>query len=261
MRVTVGMMRDLVAQLAPWELAEPWDNVGLLIGHPDREVDTVLVAMDATPAVLAEAREEGAQLLITHHPLLFSKRRDLCEEDREGTMTAEVIRANLSLIAAHTNWDKASGGVNDALLRALALPAGEGQGMIRTVTLPEPLGLSVLSEAVRATLGDGVRCFCLPDDEEPVRRLAVCGGAGGEFWREALQSGADCLLTGECKHHEALEAAHFGLRVLAAGHYATEQPGVLALCRGLQTASYALQYSVRIVASIYPPFASEGSRA
>ena len=253
MRVTVGMIRGLIDGFAPFDTAEDFDNVGLLVGWAKQEVHTVLVALDVTSSVIEEAKQQNAQLIVAHHPLLFSPRRDLCEEDREGALLTALIRARLSLIAAHTNFDKAAGGVNDALLATLGL-VGEGD-LIRTATLPDPTMLDALTQQVEERLGDVVRRFVLPGDHEPVRRLSVCAGAGGDYWPEALAAGADCFLTGECKLHHALEAVHKGLRVLEAGHAATERPGVAALREALQSAADAVQYPVRIVLASCAPYA------
>ena len=258
MRVTVGMLCDLLNTFAPFDTAMDTDNVGLLVGRAQQEVRTVLVALDVTPGVIEEAKSLGAQLIVSHHPLMRSPCRDLIEEDREGVLLAGLIRAGLSLIAAHTNFDKAAGGVSDALVAALGLPgekqAGES-GLTRTVTLAEPLPLEALAQLAETKLGDSVRRIALPGDNEPVRRLMVCGGGGGGFWQDALDMGADCYLTGECKHHISLEAVQRGVRVLECGHFATEYPGAAALCEALQRAADRVQYSVQIVLSSCAPYA------
>jgi len=252
------MIRDLIDGFAPFDTALESDNVGLLVGRAQQEVRTVLVALDVTPGVIQEARDLDAQLIVSHHPLMRSPRRDLIEEDREGALLAGLIRAELSLIAAHTNFDKAAGGVSDALLATLGL-FGEKQegesGLTRTVTLDEPLTVDVLARLTEAKLGDAVRRITLPGDDRPVRKLTVCGGSGGDFWQDALKAGADCFLTGEGKHHIALEAVQRGLRMLEAGHAATERPGAAALCEALQRAADAVQYSVQIVLSSRAPYA------
>lgn len=259
MRVTVGMLYGLINDFAPFDTAEGYDNVGLLVGRAEQEAHTVLVALDVTPGVIEEAKRLDAQLILTHHPLLFAPRRDLREEDREGMLLAALIRAELSMIAAHTNFDKATGGINDALLTALGLcgptdQEGEG-GLTRTATLSEPMPLEQLTRRIEERLGDAVRRFALSGDGAPIRRLTVCSGAGGDCWPEALRAGADCFLTGECKLHHGLEAVQRGLRVLEAGHAATERPGVAALCEALQSAAYEVQYPVRIVLSSCAPYA------
>lgn len=254
MGVTVSMIRDLVNGLAPFETAGSFDNVGLLVGRAEQEVRAVLVAMDVTPGVVAEAQRLGAQVIVTHHPLLFVPRRDLREDNRECKLLAALIRAGISLIVTHTNFDKAPGGVNDALLAALGLPQAEGDGLTRTVVLPEPLAFEQFAEHVEAVLGDVVRRYAPSGEAAPVRRLTVCAGSGGDYWEDALRDGADCFLTGECKLHHGLEAVQHGVRVLEAGHQATERPGVEALCHALQNCVNAVQYPVRIFLSLCLPY-------
>jgi len=252
------MIRDLIDGFAPFDTALESDNVGLLVGRARQEISAVLVALDVTPGVIQEAKGLGAQLIVSHHPLMRSPRRELIEEDREDVLLAGLIRAELSLIAAHTNFDKAAGGVSDALLDALGLSfkKQEGEsGLTRTATLPEPLSLDALARQAEVKLGDAVRRFVLPGDAAPVQKLTVCGGSGGDFWQDALQAGADCFLTGECRHHIALEAVQRGLRVLECGHAATERPGAAALCEALQRAADAVQYSVQILLSSCAPYA------
>ena len=250
---------EAVSQLAPWELAEAWDNVGLLLGHPDRLVDRVLVALDATQGVVDEAVALRAQLIVTHHPILFHARKHLREDDAEGALLSRLVREGLSLIAAHTNLDNAPGGVADALAAALGLseiqPLSCG---LRVGMLPEmPLGQ--LAGRVGRQLGDAVRQYG-PSDAL-VRRVAVCGGSGGSFWREALEAGAECLVTGEAGYHHALEALESGLTVLEAGHYATEHIILNSLAQGLQTKLNALEYPISIYESSYNPLrASRGER-
>ncbi|MDR3052084.1 MAG: Nif3-like dinuclear metal center hexameric protein [Oscillospiraceae bacterium] len=238
--------------MAPFETAMDFDNVGLLIGDPDRPVDAVLVALDATPAAVRAARQAGAQLLLTHHPVLLAPRKDLRTDDPEGALLHRIIREDLCLAAMHTNWDAAAGGVNDALLAALGFDTAAADGMLRAADLPTPMPLTDLAARVERRLGDAVRCCAASD--APVSRLAVCGGAGGNLWPQAKALGADCLLVGECRYHHALDAVSMGLHVLEAGHWATEQPGALALAQGLQSRLHALQYDVRVVCMNQAPF-------
>ena len=121
MSATVGQILELLSRIAPLELAEEWDNVGLLSGHPDNPVERVLCALDLTEAVIEEAAMLGAQLIVTHHPILFRGRKNLREDDAEGRMLCALVRSNISLIAMHTNYDNACPGVNDALATVLDL--------------------------------------------------------------------------------------------------------------------------------------------
>ena len=211
-------------QAFPFALAEEWDNVGLLLGDAQREVSGCAVALDATEEALDFARERGANLLVTHHPVLFRARKRLVEDDVEARFLCRAIREGVSLIAAHTNFDNAPGGMNDCLAAALGL----------TNVLPLEGGLRVgkaeacdWAQRAQERLQAPVRAYGSPLG----MRVAVCGGAGGEFWKIALAAGADVYVTGEIRYHEALEAMQSGLCVLEAGHGPTERVGLAALAQ------------------------------
>lgn len=253
----IARVSDILAALdriAPPELREDYDNVGLLAGHPAGKVDRALVALDLTEGVIEEAEREGAQLIVTHHPILFHARRTLREDDPEGALLAHLLRARLALIAAHTNYDNAQAGLNDALAEALGLrdicPA---QGGMRVGTLCEEMPPQVLADAIRGALGGSVRAY-IPRGAPPVRRLAVLGGAGGGMFADAEAAGAQAFLTGEVKHHEALAGVALNLTMLDGGHYETEHIAIKTLANRLQNALDALQYTVAIVQSAHRPF-------
>lgn len=253
MAATVAQILALVDQLAPFELAEVWDNVGLLCGDPAAKVEKILVALDLTPGALAEAGRAGAQLIVTHHPILFHARQTLREDDAEGALLCALARARVALIAAHTNYDNAPCGVNDALAAALGFGVARPlQHGLRLVDCEQTLvSLAALCEQ---RLGGRARPYGA--EKTRVKRLALCGGAGSDFWPEARKAGADCLLTGEVRHHHALEALASGLTLIEAGHYHTERPSVKALGNGLQTAINAIQYNVSVLESGFEPFSS-----
>lgn len=242
MSATVAQILELVNQIAPFELAEEWDNVGLLAGAPDARVDTVLCALDMNLAVLDEAIRRGVQLVITHHPILFRGRKNLAQTDAEGRLLYALVRSGVAMIAAHTNFDNAVPGVNDALASALGLTQVETlEGGMR-LGVPEQATLSAFAEHAESVLGGPVRRY--GDADRPLRRVAVLGGAGEDYAKEALAAGADAFLTGEMAYHKALDAVENGLCVLEAGHAATEQPAISALRRGLQIAANAVQYDI-----------------
>ncbi|NLG24401.1 MAG: Nif3-like dinuclear metal center hexameric protein [Clostridiales bacterium] len=248
MIATVKDVLDAVCAIAPPELAEDYDNVGLLVGHPERPVQTAIVALDVTPALVDEALEKGAQLIVSHHPLLFRGRKHLREDDPEGALLCRLVRGRLSLIAAHTNFDRASPGVADALAAALSLqnvrilPQG-----LRIGELARPMSAARLREYVQKRLGGWPRLSAPDGGATPIRRVAVCGGSGGSLWRVAAEGGANAYVTGEVSYHEGLDAAAAGMAAVDAGHRETEMPGVRALADGLQIRLNALQYQVAIV--------------
>lgn len=247
MSATVGQVLKLLEKIAPLELAEEWDNVGLLAGKLDAEVDCVLCALDLTLDVVNEAIDRGAQLIVTHHPILFRGRKNLREDDPEGKMLCALIRGNIALIAMHTNYDNAQPGVNDALAGVIglkdvvALENGMRVGSVDEVSFAE------FAKDAEMKLGGPIRKYGSADRR--VSRVAVLGGAGEDFVNQAAMSGADVYITGEMAYHKALDAAAAGVCILEAGHAATEKPGIYALSRGLQIALDEVQYKVRVLDS------------
>lgn len=245
MSMTVGQVLHLLDELAPATLAEPWDNVGLIVGSPAQQVDTLLVTLDVSREALTQAAELGTQLIISHHPLLFHPRQNLRETDAEGALLCGLVRGGLSLIAAHTNWDCVAGGSNDALCQALGLKAPTDPGLYRMVSLDVSLDIRAFARLAEAALGAVARVY---PSQGPITRVLVCGGAGGEAVPSALKCGAHLMVTGELKHHELCELLHAGVGVIELGHAESEMPGVYALAKGLQNRMDALQCSIRVCA-------------
>ncbi len=247
MSATVAEVLALLEGIAPAEMAEAWDNVGLLAGRRDAPVERVLCALELSAGVLDEAIALGAQMIVTHHPILFRGRKNLCSDDPEGRLLCALIRADVALAAMHTNFDNVHPGVNDALAARLGLEsvrAGE-HGMC-VGELP-PMPLEAFADRVRCNLGGAVRVY--GDRARAVRRVAVLGGAGEDFAGDACAAGADVYVTGEMGYHRALSAVDDGLCVIEAGHAATESPAIFALAGALQNSADAVQYKVRVLCS------------
>ncbi|MBR6029010.1 MAG: Nif3-like dinuclear metal center hexameric protein [Clostridia bacterium] len=242
----VSDMLALIDSIAPFETQESYDNSGLLTGHPDWTVKGMHFALDVTDRVIDEALESGANLIVTHHPLMFSPRKVMTECDREGVLLCRLIRERIALIAAHTNLDQAPGGINDALASRLGLREVSGEGFIRVGLLPEGMTAGDLPGYAQEKLGDTVRVIGQMDANRPLRMMALCSGAGGELWEEGQRLGAEVFLTGEIRHHHALALADAGLLGLECGHFATEEPGIFALADALQTRLDALQWKCSI---------------
>jgi dinuclear metal center YbgI/SA1388 family protein len=236
--VSVPLREVLAALDARYDpaLAESWDAVGLVCGDPDEPVDRVLFAVDPTSAVVDEVIGTGAQLLVTHHPLLLTPVHGVPADDPRGRLVHRLIRAGAALFAAHTNADRAPGhGVNDALAAVLGLGGAvplqrsDGDpraGLGRIGELPGPLTLREFAAhaaaVLPATVG-GVRVS--GDPARTVRRVAVCGGSGGSLAAAAAAAGADVFLTSDLKHHPVSEAAEVpGPALVDVAHYATEWP-------------------------------------
>ena len=244
---TVEQVLSLVNGIAPFELAEEWDNVGLLAGRPDAAVNTVLCALDLRMDVLREAVREGAQLIVTHHPILFRGRKNLAETDAEGRLLCALVRSGIAMIAAHTNFDNASPGVNDALARALGLAEVRPLENGMRLGTPKQTDFGSFCDFAGRALHTPVRCY--GEAGRRISRVAVLGGAGEDYASLARQAGAEVYLTGEIAYHKALDAVDNGLCVIEAGHAATEHPAISQLADALQNAADAVKYDIRVLQS------------
>jgi dinuclear metal center YbgI/SA1388 family protein len=217
-------------------LAEAWDAVGLVCGDPAETVRRVLFAVDPTAEVVDEVLEIGADLLVTHHPLLLTPVHGVPADDPKGRLVHRLVRGGAALFVAHTNADRApEHGVNDALAAAVGLldavpleptAADPRAGLGRVGRLTEEVSLREFSERVAGVLPvtvGGVRAA--GDPERPVRTVAVCGGSGGSLAGAAATAGADVLLTSDLKHHPASDAGEVaGPALCDVAHYASEWP-------------------------------------
>ena len=246
--ITVNQVYETMQAIAPLALAEHWDNPGLLVDCGG-QVRRVLVTLDITPEVVAEAAEKQCEIIVSHHPVIFDPLKKIGPQD----VAFQLVRTGISAVCMHTNLDAAEGGVNEVLAGIFGMkdmePFAEGCGRVGTVeeiTVPE---LARKAQEQLASLcnqpenGPAVQVK-LADAGKPVRRLAVISGAGGSLFADAIAMGADCLLTGEANHHHAIDAKRLGLSLIAAGHYATEFPVCAAVAAKLHAALPELEVLV-----------------
>lgn len=225
---TVNDILHCLEQFAPYELAESWDNCGLMTGNRAQKVARVLCALDATEDVIAEAVRRGAQLVVAHHPLIFTSVRSVTEGDATGRALRQAIVHDIAVICMHTNADCAQGGVNDALAAALGLSqvvnmeAGENKMLGRVGNLPARMSPKVFAEYVKDALdAGGVR---YTDGGRTIGRVAVGGGACGKMMDAAVAKGADAFVIGDCSYDLMQRAQSIGLTLVDAGHFPTENP-------------------------------------
>ena len=352
---TVHQVLEALEDIAPPRFAFDFDKVGLQVGDAQQQVAKAVVSLDRSLAAADYAASQGAQLLVAHHPLIFRPIESVSTRGHVGKTILKLAQSNISFIAAHTNWDSAVGGVNDALCEIFKLTnvrpfgtaaevdqlklvffcpaenaddvidacsnAGAGQiglyqrcafthsgtgtfvgtekanpmigekgriehvpevrvemvvradhqravtrALIRTHPYEQPaydlFELRPLKEQSAGRIGNitrwikfsefaqvlektlGTKCLCWGDPSREIRNIAFVGGAADDEWRTAQREEADVLVTGEVKQHNALEASESGFALVAAGHYATEQPGVVALCERLKKAVPEIEWSV-----------------
>ncbi len=229
---TVGSWLEVIERGWPARDALSWDRPGLQVGDPDWAVTRVLVALDVTAEVLEEAASTPGTLLVAHHPLLLRPLAALTPSTAAGALALRAARAGTAVAAAHTNLDAADDGTgtSDPVVVALdlrdvaALCAPEHPGarpLGRVGDLPAPSTLGAVARAVALGIGaPSVRVVGDPD--RTVRRVAVLGGSGADAATDALAAHADVLVTGDVRHHAALDALALGLALIDAGHHATE---------------------------------------
>lgn len=237
--MTVGEVYAFLQNRAPFETAEAYDNAGLLVGSAEMPADRILVTLDITPAAVRAAEERDAGLIVSHHPVIFHPLRRLSADSVPFLLASNRIAA----ICAHTNLDRAAGGVNDLLATALGLSGVQSapDGICRIGTLPRPMSPEDFAAYVGGRLGTPVR---MREGDTLLERVAVCGGAGGDFLISLLQEGgAGAAVTGELKHHEWL-ALPSGVTVVEAGHYHTEICMAEGMARWLREAFPSAEVTV-----------------
>ena len=221
---------DYLEQKYPLSYAEEWDNVGLLVGSREKEVHKVFLALDLTEELLEEAASFGADLILTHHPMIFRGMKRITADSSVGRKVLELIRRDISCYAMHTNYDvRAFAGDSGDRIRlknqtVLSVTAGDGEtaeGFGCVGDLEEEMTLRRYALRVKEWYGlSDVKIYGNPDTV--IRRAAICTGAGKSFLEQARRAGADVYVTGDIDHHTGIDAVADGICVIDAGHYGTE---------------------------------------
>lgn len=225
-----GEIYEYLKELAPLELQMDFDNSGFQLGRLDAEVNKALLALDVTEEVVGEAIELGAQLIISHHPLIFSKLRSIMD-----TKLLRLAENRIAVISMHTNLDIAAGGVNDVLITLLGARADgplDPDDCGRVGELPEAQQFDSFLRFCKTALDSkGLRYY---DAGRPVKRLAVMGGSGGDYIGCAVEKGCDTYVTADIKYHQFLEAKELGINLIDGDHFCTENPVIPSLCEKLR---------------------------
>jgi dinuclear metal center YbgI/SA1388 family protein len=244
-RPRVADLIELLEELAPSRCAQEWDNPGLQVGRPSSEAGRILLALDPTLQAVREAARRKAQVLLSHHPLLFRPLSCLNQEIYPGDILTEALASGISLIAAHTNLDAAEGGLNDILAGLLQLTGVQGfqetreaeagrAALGRIGLLPHPMTASAMAQSVKRILS-AERVRVVWSEDTLVRRIAVVAGSGGSMIRVAARMGVELLVTGDITYHQALEAIQVGMPLIDAGHFQTERAALEPLADKLRS--------------------------
>jgi dinuclear metal center YbgI/SA1388 family protein len=231
---TVADILQFMETLAPKAMKMDWDNVGLLCGSKRGEVTKILVALDPFEGVCHEAADIGAELIVTHHPLIFHAPTAITDDSSIGRSILFLCAHGISAINAHTNLDVAPGGVNDVLAATLELE--------NIVPIDELLRMGEVTEQALdtflATVKKNLDCAGLRfvDGGKPVRKVAVGGGSCAGDMMAAIDAGCDTFVTADVKYNQFWDAHDLGLNLIDAGHFQTENPVVAVLAEKLQAA-------------------------
>ncbi|HBL46007.1 Nif3-like dinuclear metal center hexameric protein [Gimesia sp.] len=243
----VAAIQEYLTHLAPPALAESWDNVGLLTGDQNQPVSRILTCLTLTPDVAAEAIAENADLIISHHPILFRPIQQITSNTVEGKMLLALIQAEISVYSPHTSYDSAEQGINWQLAQLLGLedigilrplnstaePELPEQGAGRFGSLPAEFTLAQVNQLIKQALKIDALQF-VGDPGLKVQRVGIACGAAAEFLKDAHQHDCQVLLTGEARFHACLEARALGMGLILPGHYATERPAMEQMAHLLQ---------------------------
>ena len=228
--VKLETITTLLEKAAPVCYASEWDNVGLMIGSSDCNIENVMVCLDVTPDVVEQAIKCNCKLIVSHHPLFFKGISIIDYSTPKGNMIKNIIQNNIAVYSCHTNMDSANGGINSVLAEEFGLSDIEilepnntypEAGIGRLGYLRNKISFAELCGLTKKIL----KCDCLKtvcSNDKPIKKLCVASGSCGDLIELAASKGADAIITADVKYHEALDAYDSGITVIDAGHYPTE---------------------------------------
>ena len=220
-----------IENMAPTFLKEDYDNVGIMVGDLNQDVKRVLLALDCTNEVIDEAVENKCDMIITHHPLLFRKPKNIVRGDILGDKIFKLIKEDITLYACHTNLDSAKDGINQTIVNILGFNSDEiiephdnnkykECGIGRIIRLDKSITLDEIIERIKRNLNiSNVRAA---RGKENIKTIAVINGSGQDFFSKAAQMGADCIITGDTTYHFVSDYKEMGINIIDAGHFGTE---------------------------------------
>jgi GTP cyclohydrolase I len=244
MSVKCKELIDFMEEVAPVDLAEDWDNVGLMLGSTNQEINRILVCLDVTDRVADEAISLKADMIISHHPFLFKGLKRIVDTDIKGKIIYKLIKSDIGVYSSHTNLDVAGGGVNEQLAKVLELNdvgnlnkykhkpelKGKEYGLGKVGFLKEAMDFEKFLNHVKVSLGVE-KLRVIGNTTKDVKKVAVFCGSFDEDYSGLNKSGADVLVTGDIKYHAAVDMIEKGLCVIDASHFNTESVMIPALVK------------------------------
>ena len=228
-------VKDLLNHIdtfAPFALSEEWDNPGLMIGSYDAEVSRIAICLDAVSEAVMLAHENNCNVLLCHHPLIFRGVKKINLDSEFGRTVRAAIMNDINIIAAHTNWDKADGGVNDTLANLLGLRECERLDDFGVIgKMPEKMKSEKFFAHVKSSWNLSHIDIYTQSMPEYISRVALCGGSGSSFWHSALRHKADVYITADMKYHELIDATREGLTIANLNHGEMERASLPELAK------------------------------
>ncbi|MDQ1240394.1 MAG: hypothetical protein QG577_2580 [Thermodesulfobacteriota bacterium] len=228
----LSQLVKIADKLYPFELAEPWDNVGIQIGDPGRTIERIAFSLDPSVGTLDFASQNLCTLLITHHPVLLEPITNLVTTQYQARILVHAARLGIDILSLHTNFDAAPGGLNDHLARLMELRevrVPDNAGCARVGLLPFPVSLENFAERLSEIFQvNTIRL--IRSRNKPVERVFCVSGSGMSYLPQAVSSGADVMVTGDVRYHAAIEALSAGIPIIDCGHFHLEKmsPQVMA---------------------------------
>ena len=233
---------NIMENIAPKRLKENFDNVGLQVGNRNNEVKKILVALDCTLDVIEEAKREKADLIFSHHPLMFIKPSNITTDTIQGKKIIELIKNNITLYSAHTNLDSVKNGLNDRIVNMLGFKSNRimevneednESGLGRIVTLEEEKRLEEIIGLVKIRLEIKNLRF-VGNKENKIKKIAIINGSGQDFFGKAEKQGVDCIITGDTTYHRVNDFKEMGISIIDIGHFYSEWPVMISLIKDLE---------------------------
>ena len=226
---TVNDVYEFINKIAPFNTAEEWDNSGFLIGDGSKKVNKIILALDITSEIVDKAIEIDANLIVTHHPVIFKPVREI----KNNSFIYKIIKHDIAVISAHTNYDKAVDGVNDILCNALEFVDFQKvpNSFLNVGILNKEYTTSEFAQYLKQRLSGVVRYNNI---NKNIKNVAVCSGSGSDFLNDAKLLNCDALLTGDGSHHDFIDASEMDICLFCAGHFETENLAMKPLCEKIK---------------------------
>ena len=233
---------NIIEKIAPKRLKESFDNVGLQVGDKNNEVKKILVALDCTLDVIEEAKKESADLIFSHHPLMFIKPSNITTDTLQGKKIIELIKNNISLYSAHTNLDSVKNGLNDKIVGILGFESKKimevneednESGLGRIVSLDEEKTLEDIINLLKQKLKIKNLRF-VGNKVDKIKKIAIINGSGQDFFGNAQREGVNCIITGDTTYHRVSDFKEIGISIIDIGHFYSEWPIMVSLVKDLE---------------------------